>query len=102
LQRTAAGSAVDLAGQLGQYGIQDSPVSAFGVEQMTQAPLVAGSQAARGTLDQYMADMVAKQKQAKAQKDAAMLDIKKRENQGRIDNTWNQQASAYGNIGGLR
>jgi hypothetical protein len=72
------------------------------VEQTTQAPLVAGSQAARGTLDQYMADMVAKQKQAKAQKDAAMLDIKKRENQGRIDNTWNQQASAYGNIGGLR
>lgn len=98
LQRQAAGQAEDISGSLAAAGLDISPASAFGAEQMVQAPLVSGSLAARKGLDQYLANLVEQQKKAKAQKDMTMLDIKKQELQQRAKNTLDQQISAYGGM----
>jgi hypothetical protein len=100
LQRQAAGSAEDLAGQLSAAGLDISPVSAFGAEQMTQAPLVAGSQAARGSLDKYLAELAAQQTQASAAKDQALMNINAQKKRYQILNTLAQQQGAYGRMGG--
>ena len=98
LQRQAAGQAVDIAGQMAGSGLDISPAAAFGVEQTTQAPLVAGSQQARKSLDQYMADLVAAQKKAKAARDATIMNINSKKKMWQVSNTLASQRDAYGNL----
>lgn len=98
LQRQAAGQTADIAGQMAGSGMDISPATAFGVEQTTQAPLVAGSQAARKSLNQYMADLVAAQKKAKAARDTTIMDINRQKKIWQVGNTLASQQAAYGNM----
>jgi hypothetical protein len=101
LQRQAAGSAEDLAGQLASAGLDFSPAAAFGAEQMTQEPLVSGSIAARGSLDQYLGGMASQKTRAKSMLDQTLMDINKKKKQMQVGNTLASQLEAYRGFGGF-
>ena len=101
-QRQAAGSAQDIASQMASSGLADSPASAFGAEQMVQAPLVQQRQANRLNLNQLLAQIQKQKTQAGTAMDMSKVGLNRLIAAQRAANTASQVNAGYQNfLGGM-
>jgi hypothetical protein len=100
-RRRAVGTEQDLATQLTAAGLDFSPVAAFGVGQMANAPRQAQETAARKSLDQLLAELTMGRTQAKTKRDTDKLMINRLINDYRIKNTLAAQQGGYEAMGGF-
>ena len=100
IQREAAGNAVDMASNLAVLGMDESPASAIGAEQMVQGRRTSQEASVAKNLADLIAQIQQQRVQAGSSKDLGLLQLKQQADQNRISNTRDYLLNQYQNYGG--
>ena len=100
IQREAAGAGEDLAGQLASAGLDFSPASAIGAEQLVQGGRAQQEAAATKNLADLIADFQKKKTQGKSNMDIGKLLNQIDIGRQRVSNTIGNVGNYYSRIGG--
>jgi hypothetical protein len=100
IQREASGSAVDMASKLAMLGMDESPASAIGAEQMVQGRRTSQEASVAKNLADLIAQIQQQRVQAGSSKDLGLLRLKQQADQNRISNTRDYLYNQYENYGG--